>query len=92
MAIVLMLAPLLITSAMSSRDGIIQGALISVGGKQFLPIFTIFFFLLCYYSYNQVIWCCLKTFNKILYYDHFTSYCIPSKTSDSLKLHIFVKM
>ena len=26
------------------------------------------------------------------YYNHFTSYCIPSKTSDSLKFHIFVKM
>ena len=26
------------------------------------------------------------------YYDYFTSYCIPSKTSDSLKFHIFLKM
>ena len=45
MAIVLILAPLLITSVMSSSDSIIEGALISVGGKNktFLPIFTSFF-------------------------------------------------
>ena len=70
MAIVLILAPLLITSVMSSSDSIIEGALISVGGKNktILPILTSFFlsFLLLYIHYNQVIWCLLKTFNELL--------------------------
>ena len=83
MAIILILAPLglPIPSVMSSSDSIIEGALISVDGKNktFLPIFTSFFYY--YYSYNQIL---------MNYYDHFTSYCAPYKTSDSLKFYIYI--
>ena len=59
MTIVLILAPSLIISVMSSSESIIEGALISVGGKN-KNIFANFF---CYCSYNQVIWCLLKMFS-----------------------------